>query len=406
MTYALAAAATLALLFWAGLTFACVRAARRVETLEGDTSPEPPTWPTVSLLVPARDEAAGVEAALRSKLAIDYPALEVVFIDDRSTDGTGAIAERLASEDPRLKVVHVTALPPGWLGKVHALHQGARAATGEWLLPTDADIHYRPDTLKRAVRRCLARGYDVLPAFPTFRSSNLLIDAVLSDFARTVLAPMQPDQIESPASPFGVGVGVFTLVRRSAYDASPGWEWLRLEVADDVTLGTMLKRAGARCSIVLARTHLELTMYPTVGSLVKGVAKGACAMSKYRLRNHLAVTLGLLMLDLAPWAALAAGLDRGDGALLALGGAAGALCLVSAAVALSVIGQPWWKAVLAPVGGVLFHLLLLATGLQNYLRGYVTWRDTRYSIAELRAGMRFTLPWEKRRRGGADDFSG
>ncbi len=395
MIAALTALAALAVLFWAGITFACVRAASTVEKLEDDTSPDPPAWPSVSLLVPARDEAEGVEAALRSKLAIDYPALEVVFIDDRSRDETGAIAERLAKEDPRLKVVHVTELPAGWLGKVHALHRGAQLATGEWLLPSDADIHFRPDTLKRAMRRCLARGHDVLAAFPLFRSANLLVDAVLADFARTVLTPMQVDKIEDPGNGFGVGVGVFTLIRRAAYDASPGWEWLKLEVADDVTLGSMLKRSGARCSLVLARSHLELLMYPTFGSLVRGVEKGACAITKYRPLRHLPVTLGMLALDLAPWLALGVGLHRGDGLLLGLGAAGAALGLLSAGVALAVIGHGPWKAVLSPLGAVVLHLMLLVTGLRNYLRGSVRWRDTSYTVAELREGLRFKLPWEK-----------
>ena len=390
----LTALAGLVFLGWAGITFACVRAAMKLENLEDDTSPEPETWPSVSLLVPARDEAEGVEAALRSKLAIDYPALEVVFINDRSRDDTGAIAERLAKEDPRLKVVHVTELPPGWLGKVHALNEGAKVATGEWLLPSDADIHYQPGMLKKAMARCLARGLDVLPAFPTFKSTTFLIDAVLSDFARTVLAPMQPDKIEATGNGFGVGVGVFTLIRRSAYDKSPGWEWLRLEVADDVTLGMMLKQSGAKCSIVLVHRQLELTMYPTLKSLWKGVEKSACAMSKYRAAMHAPIVLGMLALDLAPWVMLGLGWYRGDHTQLVLGGASAVLCLVSAGVALSAIGQSPLKAVLAPPGGVMFHLMILIGGLRNYLRGFVIWRDTSYSIAELRAGSRFKMPWQ------------
>ncbi len=393
MVVALTVAAAVALLAWFGITAACLRAAAKAQNLEDDASPDPATWPSVSLLVPARDEADGVEAALRSKLALDYPALEVVFIDDRSRDDTGAIADRLAREDQRLKVVHVTELPQGWLGKVHALHQGAKVASGEWLLPTDADIHFRPDTVKLAVRRCLARGHDVLAAFPRFRSRTWLIDATLAGFGRTVLAPMQTDKIEKSGNGFGVGVGVFTLIRRAAYDASPGWEWLRLEVADDVTLGMMLKQAGARCSIVLARGCLELTMYPSLSSLWKGVEKSACTISKYRALAHAPIVLTMLALELVPWLALGVGLAQGNVALIALGAASAALYLVSGAVALRVLGQPPFKAVLAPLGGLVFTLMLLVGGLGNYVRGSVRWRDTSYSIEELRRGMRFTMPW-------------
>jgi hypothetical protein len=393
--FALTVLAAFALLYWATLTAACVRAALKVPHLEDDLSPEPARWPTVSLLVPARDEAEGVEAALRSKLAIDYPALEVVFIDDRSTDGTGEIADRLAAEDARLKVVHIGALPPGWLGKVHALNEGAKVAVGEWLLPTDADIHFAPATLKKAMARCLRRGDDVLAAFPEFSSSTLLIDMVLSDFARTVLAPMQVDQIEDPATGFGVGVGVFTLVRRAAYDASPGWEWLKLEVGDDVTLGMMLKRSGAKCALVLARSYLKLTMYPTFGSLVRGVAKSACTLSRYRLAAHLPLMGMLLAMDLLPWLALGFGWAWGDPLLMLLGALGIALGVVSAGVALQVLGQRPWKAVLSPVGAVLFHLVMLFTGLANFWRGSLSWRDTTYTLAELRAGMRFKLPFQK-----------
>lgn len=394
MTLALTVLAAFGVLAWGGITFACVRAALKVQNLEDDTSPDPATWPSVSLLVPARDEGEGVEAALRSKLAIDYPALEVVFINDRSRDDTGAIAEQLAKEDPRLKVVHVTELPHGWLGKVHALNEGAKVARGEWILPSDADIHYQPDTLKRAMRRCLARGHDVLAAFPTFRSKTLLIDAVLADFGRTVLAPMQTDKIEKPGNGFGVGVGVFTLIRRAAYDASPGWEWLKLEIGDDVTLGMMLKQSGARCSIVLARTHLELTMYPSFASLRKGVVNAACTLSKYRALAHGPIVLTLLALDVAPWLALGVGVDRGDVVLTTLGAVAAALYFLSAGVALAVLGQSPVKAVLAPLGGLVFHSMLLIGGFRNYLRGHVTWRDTTYAVAELRQGMRFKMPWK------------
>jgi hypothetical protein len=166
-------------------------------------------------------------------------------------------------------------------------------------------------------------------------------------------------------------------------------------VADDVTLGMMLKRSGARCSIVLARSHLALTMYPTFRSLVKGVEKSACAMSRYRVGNHLLVAAGLLALDVLPWLGLGLGLARGDCLLSAVGGVGAVLCVGSAGLALRVLGLRPWPAVLAAVGGLVFHSIILVTGLRNYLRGRVAWRDTTYTLAELRAGQRFRWPWQR-----------
>src|SRR6266567_8232148 len=110
------------------------------------------TSPRVSIIVPARNEAAKIAAAMRTLMKSDYPNLEVIAVNDRSTDNTGAILDEVASESVgRLKVIHVETLPPGWLGKTHAMYLAARQATGEWILFTDADVHHRTDSLRRAV---------------------------------------------------------------------------------------------------------------------------------------------------------------------------------------------------------------------------------------------------------------
>lgn len=128
---------------WASLSVLVVRAVFKLPRLEQVKAPAPESWPRVSFIVPACNEGAEIEAALRSKLRLDYPSLQVVLVDDRSTDDTGTIADRLAAEDSRLTVLHLRELPAGWLGKVHALRRGLDQATGEWLLFSDADIRHR-----------------------------------------------------------------------------------------------------------------------------------------------------------------------------------------------------------------------------------------------------------------------
>ena len=115
--------------------------------------------PTLSIVVPACNEEDTIERGMNSLLALDYPHLEIIAVNDRSTDRTGAILDRLALSDPRLRVLHVETLPAGWLGKNHAMHSGSQAAKGKWLLFTDADVVFAPDALRRTVafaeRECL-----------------------------------------------------------------------------------------------------------------------------------------------------------------------------------------------------------------------------------------------------------
>src|ERR1700693_4382257 len=121
---------------------------RSLDSVVAELEP-PAVWPKVSIIVPARDEAEKIEAAMRSKLAIDYPDFELLAVDDRSQDQTGAILDRLAAEDPRLCVIHLTSLPEDWLGKSHAMQVAASHAQGEFVLFTDADVFFSPDLLRK-----------------------------------------------------------------------------------------------------------------------------------------------------------------------------------------------------------------------------------------------------------------
>ena len=135
--------------------------------------PPAPAGPTLSIVTAARNEARGIEAAVKSLLRLDYPGLEIVIVNDRSEDDTGAILQRLVVDHPHLKVITIAELPPGWLGKNYALHTGAARATGQLLLFTDADIVFEPSTLRRAVALMEEERIDHLAAIPDVRVPGL-----------------------------------------------------------------------------------------------------------------------------------------------------------------------------------------------------------------------------------------
>lgn len=375
--------------YWLFAAFLLARTIRVVPNLRAAV-PEPPRWPRLSVLIPARDEADTIEAAMAAKLADTYPDLELILIDDRSTDGTGAIVDRVAAADPRVRALHVTELPPGWLGKVHALQKGLEVATGELLLFTDADVHFAPATLTRAVALLEARKVDHLAALPSFRPAGFWVDVAVCVATRMIGLGSRAWAVEDPRSSAYLGVGAFNLVRRASFERTPGFEWLRLEVADDVGVGLVMKRAGFRTTLVTARDMVEVQWYPTLAGYARGAARaGFASIGSFSPARLLALGLVAMLLEVAPFVALAAA----DATWLRiLAGVSSAVALGTAVAVARWVGLPFGAALALPLGILLQFGVGVRAAILGGLRGGIEWRTTFYPTSLLRPGQRVRIP--------------
>ena len=255
----------------------------------------------VSVIVAASNEAETIEAALESILRLKYPALEIIAVDDRSLDATGDILDRIAGQDPRLHVLHITELPDGWLGKVHAMEQGRRRSSGEWLLFTDADVHFAPGCIQRAISLAENRNLDHLAALPQLLPRTFWLHVVQGLFGLFFLLGTRAQRGENTDLDSYIGVGGFNLVRRRTLERSPGLEWLKLEIADDVGLGFMLKRSGARGLLAFGLGCLAVQWYPTLGAMSRGLEKNAFAVFGYSWIRVLKICGSMCVVFLSPF---------------------------------------------------------------------------------------------------------
>ncbi len=347
-----------------------------------DTPPGAPgSVPRLSVVVAARDEERNIGTALRSLLAQDYENFEVVVVDDRSTDQTGPILERMAASDSRLRVVHVAELPAGWLGKNHALHVGAGQASGEWILFTDADIHMDPSTFGRAIRFCGERGVDHLAIAPTLILPGLLLEGFGVFFLWSFLLFAKPWKARDPKSWFHVGVGAFNLVRRSSYQAVDGHRSIRLRPDDDLKLGKILKRAGFRQDALSGTGLLSVEWYHSLGEMIPAFEKNMFAGVEYSILLSLAGGLAQLAAGVVPIVAL--GFTTGPTQLV-LAVQVGLSLAVFAALARSIKSRPA-VALIYPVVVLLFVYILWRTMVVNLVSGGIQWRGTFYPLRELKA---------------------
>lgn len=363
-----------------GLAGVLVRGLGRLGRLAEHPPREAAGAPLVSLVVAARDEARGIDAAARSLLAQRYPALEIIAVDDRSSDGTGAMLDRLAASDTRLRVVHLRELPPGWLGKNHALSVGAAAARGEWLLFADADIVMHPDTLSRAVGYAERGGLDHLAVMPDLVMPGLLLMSFGTAFLCWGTVLLRPWRVRNPRSRTSVGIGAFNLVRRTTYQRVGGHAPIRLRPDDDLKLGKLLKQSGASSDFLLGRGVISVEWYRSVPELIDGLMKNSFAVVEYHALPMLAGVLPYLVAGLGPLLVLALGdwLARGLAALA---------ILVQLGVMLRgarELDAPRRVALLYPVVGVLFAWITLRALVVNLWQRGIVWRGTFYPLSELR----------------------
>jgi hypothetical protein len=359
-----------------------------------DVPPEAPPggWPRLAVLVAARDEAATIEPALRSLLAQDYPDLVVHAVDDRSTDGTGAILDRLAAENPHLHPDHVAELPAGWLGKTNALQRAADAAIAggaEWLLLTDADVHFAPGALRRAVAGGIALGADhvcVLPGNPTeFVGERIFLSLFCLGFV--FVAPVW--RVERRESRAHIGVGAFNLVRAEAFAGIGGFRRLALSVDDDMRLGQALKFAGRQARVFVGGTDVSVRWHAGLGALIGGLEKNVFAWMGFRPGVVAFACLAVVGMNVLPFVGLFVG-----------PGWSRAACAVGVATICAMVGASggssgirFYYGLLLPVAAVLMLWTILRSTYRTLARGGVRWREHLYPLAELRQHVRLRRRW-------------
>ena len=354
---------------------------RRIGRLS-DVPPGPlVATPRISVIVAARNEERNIEAAVTSLLNQDYADYELLVVDDRSTDSTGAILDRVAQRESRLKVLHLTELPPGWLGKNHALDVGARQATGDFLLFTDADVVLDPTTLRRAMVHVQRTDADHLAVSPDVEMPTLLLESLVVVFIHLFFIYIRPWKVDDPQSPAFIGVGAFNLLKRDVYTAVGTMRAIAMRPDDDVKLGKLIKRQGFRQRFLAGRGLVRVPWYASFREMMIGLEKNLFAGVDYSLAISVAGTSFFLFVYLWPFVSL-----------LFLPGSAWWMALSAALVLLwqalrtaCATDCSRWSVALFPLAVVLFVFVQWRAITLTYIRNGIRWRDTHYPLAELRA---------------------
>jgi glycosyltransferase involved in cell wall biosynthesis len=339
--------------------------------------------PSISLVFAARDEEEKLPAALATLAAIDYPNLEIIAVDDRSQDATGRILEEFARTHSRFRIVHVATLPPGWLGKPHALQKAYEASTGDWLLFTDADVRFAPEVVRRAVTLVRQRKLDHLTLFGDVEMHGFWEKALITFFGLTFHIAADPHRVSNPNSWSYVGVGAFQLLRRSAYEAAGTHRRLAMEVVDDMKLGKLIKQAGFRSCVGIAQDAVVVRWHAGLGNLVRGVTKNFFAAVGYNVSFVIVGVAVLLLMNVAPFFAV----FFGHGWIRVLAVIAVAIALgFHAGVDMVMRVSPVY-ALTHPLGALLLCYMLLRSTVVTLWHGGVTWRGTFYPLEELKRGV-------------------
>lgn len=365
---------------WVVLGLRLATGNRRIDFLRDESPVEVPDAPALSVVVPARNEERKIRPALRTVLEQDYPGLQVIAVDDRSTDATGEILDEMASEYAGLEVVHLEELPEGWLGKNHALHRGADRADGELLLFTDADVMMEPDALRRAAGYLEREGLDHITVIPDLTLPGRLLEAVTGTFKMLFGIYFRPWRARDPDSDRYVGTGAFNLVRAGAYREVGGHDPIALRPADDLKLGRLLKRQGYRQAAVFGHRVLSVEWYASLGDLVRGLEKNAYSVAGYSLLRVAIGTAGLLLF--VAWPSAAVVLTEGTVRWMNAGIVA-VLCAIYADNA-RFYGHSPWHGLALPFTATVLAYIGWRSALKALTTGRIEWRDTAYDLEELR----------------------
>lgn len=381
MSYFLFYLAVVTLLVYITFGLDVVIGNRQTKKLKDIAPAHPDVWPRVSVIIAARNEERNIEEALQSILHQDYPEMEIIVVNDRSTDRTGDILAAMAARDRRLRPVHLTELPQGWLGKNHALYFASQQATGDYLLFADADIVMHKATITKAMSYALSNRLDHLTLSPEVRMPGVFLPAFAGVFAFFFYIFARPAKAKDPKSRRFIGIGAFNLVRASAYRAAGTHAAIRMRPDDDMKLGKIIKQGGHRQEMLQGTQMIMVEWYASVGELIRGTEKNFFSGIEYSIMAIIGATIVQIAFFVWPFAAIF--LTGGTTRLLNL--AAVLMAILFYAINAPAVGARREHGVLFPVAVLMFVFLMWNSMLRTLINGGINWRDTHYSLAELRA---------------------
>jgi glycosyltransferase involved in cell wall biosynthesis len=354
---------------------------------EWDRRPETPGGePGVSIIVPARNEQEDIRETLGQLLELDYSNYEIIAVNDRSTDRTGQIMDEVAASSQahgRLKVIHISELPAGWLGKTHAMWMAGKQATGDWLLFTDGDVLFKPDSLRRALAYADAERADHVVLFPRMIMKRPSEKMMIAFFQALFVFGHRPWKVADPRARDHMGVGAFNLVRRSVYDAVGTYRALRMEVLDDMKLGKVIKNAGFAQRNVFGEDLISLHWAKGAFGIVDNLTKNFFAVLSFQWPRTVVSIVGLGCLNLGPF--LGIWLAQGWARLPYAIALASLFAIYYGMSARSAI--PPYYFFLHPISTSLFMYILLLSMIRTLSNDGIVWRGTKYPLEELRKGM-------------------
>ena len=331
------------------------------------------SYPALSVIIPACNEEESIEQAIRQLISQDYPDLEVIVVNDRSTDETGAVLEKLKVQYPQLKVITIYDLPPNWLGKNHAIYQGVKEATGEWLLFTDADVMFSHGSLKKTLRYALEHTLDHLTISPDLFYGGVFYRAFLTYLSFAITATVMVTN--------KVGIGAFNLVKKSVYQEIGGYEAIAMRVADDMSFGELVVNKGYKQDFGLSgKGFIIVKWYNTLFDLLKGIQKNQFAHFKYSVVTTLVICLYALLVGVYPFVGIFLGPIW-----------ARALCGISVLSLFAVYNRQAKYTnisrsyvVIHPISVLLYIGAILNSVVKTISRGGIEWRGTVYPLEVLK----------------------
>jgi glycosyltransferase involved in cell wall biosynthesis len=380
--------AALTLLYWLFILRSAIVGLKRLQSLpRSGKSPE--SLPLVSVIVAAKEEEGTIAETVRHLLAQTYPRLEIIAVNDRSDDETGIrldALKRWSDQRPStgipLRVVHITTLPDGWLGKNHALYQGYLQAKGSYILFTDADVRFSPTTISDAVGYLESSGADHVTVAPMMIARSFWLRAFVHYFLFSLFMFLRLWRCnDDTQSKFGTGIGAFNLLSRKAYEAIGTHKALAMRPDDDLRLGLLVKQAGFKQRLAIGKHHLEVEWYPSLRKAISGLEKNLFSGFGYRLSFALFGVVGQIAAFFGPFSGLAL-LPRWSGfayalcAIIMIGLYVMTTRRLSRSSGSSVFVLP-----------IAVWMLIAVLGRSVYLtlrRGGIYWRGTFYPLSRLR----------------------